>query len=682
MSEKIDRNERVLGGDWDRSMKQYVDNYRDLGTRFHAKGILQEIVLQNVVDAILNNQLNIASVSVVVDDPEGQLIIRDEGTTGMCDCKECEWGVRLDGRDCEECPWGSFHFMAAAQKEAKLGDRGMGKSLLLQAGERVVVRTKVATKDGTHHAMASEFYRNDRGQWSYMNREDLAPVQNENIGTEITVYGVNREILNDLKNFEELRDTYIRPHWWPTIEQGFVLNYRVRGQKSWKLKAGYTWPNRAESKHKTKTSKKVIPLKIKQNRKFVPIGQMEGLQIALAEEPVPEEIRGIALIKKGTQVIEYFSEWGRKIPNEFQDRIYGWVILDKQLSKTLQEFERPSHIGYSHYPPEVKALTNKVKEFTNKLLKPHLKELESNEEKYSAKEKKLLGDVQDVINQALQDIPEFNPWNDPEGQSQSGGDGGGTGEPRQRTIPYCYIKLDKKHYDSGDACNVSVTVHNPVEEYQKFISMTIEALNRNHEVIHSRHLEAHEIGVIPPANGENGKLTLPDWSFVIDNEFNTGKNWVRVKLSNTEIDVQSGQRVTTQIENKKVALWVDTEPPEKSKEPRGGNSGIGTLSVHFGPNQLDDDTFKDVLIDIDDKSADIDVHNGPRLKQTWGQPIAKTHIFSGVAEELFEYMLIIKCSDDDDIVDNRVDLTKVVQISQELMVVKQMFLSSCAKISN
>jgi len=681
MSEDIEQNEKVLGGDWDRSMKQYVDNYRDLGAKFHAKGIIQEIVFQNVVDAINNSTLNIGSVSVVVDDPEGCLIIRDEGTTGMCDCERCDWGALPGGGECQICPWGSFHFMAAAQKEGKLGDRGMGKSLLLQAGKRVIVRTKIATKDGSHRAMASEFQRNKQGLWVYIKRAELAPNEQENIGTEIKVFDVDAGLLDDLKCFDELRDTYVIPSWWPVIEQGFSLKYRVKGLKTWKLKSGYKWPKTAQSKYKTKTSKKTIPLKIKQNRKYVQLGHMKNLQIALAEEPVPEEIRGIALIKKGTQVIEYFTEWGRKIPPDFQDRIYGWVILDTQLSKTLQEFERPSHIGYNHYPPEVKALTNKVKEFTHKLLKPHLKELESNEEKYSPKEKKLLQNVQDVINQALQDIPEFNPWNDPEGQSQPGGDDGDTGEPYQRTIPYCYIKLDKKHYNSGDTCSVSVTVHNPDPDYQRFLSMTIEALNRNHEVINSRHLEAHEIGVVPPANGENGKLTIPDWSFIIDNEFNTGKNWVRVKLSNTNRAVEHGQRITTQIENKKVALWIDTEPPEKSREPRGGNSGIGALTVHFGPNQIDDGTYKDVLIDLDDRSADIDPHNGPRLKQTWGKPIAMTHIYSGVAEELFEIMLIIKCSDDDDIVDNRVDLTKVVQISQELMLSMQMFLSSCAKIS-
>ena len=38
-------------------------------------------------------------------------------------------------------------------------------------------------------------------------------------------------------------------------------------------------------------------------------------------------------------------------------------------------------------------------------------------------------------------------------------------------------------------------------------------------------------------------------------------------------------------------------------------------------------------------------------------------------------------SDDDDIVDNRVDISKVVEISGELMMLKQMFLASCTKIS-
>ena len=684
MSDSMEKNERVLGGDWNRGMEAYVDGYRPLGNRFHAKGILQEIALQNVIDAILEG-LNSASVSIVVDDPKGELKIRDEGTTGMCDCDDCEWGVLPDGNDCEECPWGSFHFMAAAQKEGKLGDRGMGKSLLLRAGKRVIVKTKIATKDGSHKSMASEFYQNKRGQWAYQIRPELAPDEKEKPGTEITVKSVNPEILEDLKHFEDLRDTYILPHWWPAFEQGFVLKCRVKGKKSWKLKSGYSWPKVTESKHKAKTTKKTIPLKIKQNRNFVSIGEMQNLQIAFAEEAVPEEIRGIALIKKGHQVIEYFKDWGRKIPWDVRDRIYGWVILDDQLSKTLSKYEKTSHIGYNLFPPEVKAVTKKVKEATDKLLKPHLKEMGEKENKHSRKEKKVLTDVQDVINEALQDNPEFNPWSDPEGQSQTDGDTGDTGdtgEPRQRTIPYCYIKLDKKHYDSGDNCTVSITVHNPVPDYQRFMSITMEGLNRNHEILVSRHLEAHEISVVPPQlNGENGKLVIPDWQFTIDNNFDSGKNWVRVKLSNTQINVETGQRVTTQIGKPKVALWVDEEPPEKGKAPQGGKSGIGTLEIHFGDNEQEDGSFKDVIIDLDDQSADLDEHNGPRLKQTWGQPIAKTHIYSGIAEELFEINLIIRCSDDDDIVDNRVDISKVVEISGELMMLKQMFLASCTKIS-
>jgi len=179
---------RRVGAAVHRIMQSYADDYPS-----KAFGLLQEAI-QNAIDARASpDDLAVVSVTIRYDPARRNLSISDHGTSGMSHCQRCTWGKRNDSvEDCHEkdCRWGNFHYLGGLAKgPVSLGCRGLGKSLLLVAGKRLTVRTKLAAEGVPAQSMASQWDR-DGEDWFWSLKPSAAFGADSSPGTEFIPSGI------------------------------------------------------------------------------------------------------------------------------------------------------------------------------------------------------------------------------------------------------------------------------------------------------------------------------------------------------------------------------------------------------------------------------------------------------------------------------------------------------------
>ncbi|MBJ84838.1 MAG: hypothetical protein CMB52_04915, partial [Euryarchaeota archaeon] len=301
-------------------MQQYLDQFH-IG---HAAGLIGESGFQNPIDAAKMGLIRNVHIDINVDAESRSLRIRDRGTTGMHHCAECEWGVLYDGHGNEigncnnysNCPWSAFHSLAQiGKRETSLGSRGMGKSLAALAGEGgIILRTKIATEDGSHVSMAS-FFRPTAagvGGWAWGLIEDEAWGESEEPGTEIEILELKSELIDVFAYPDKLVKEYVLPYWFPAIQQGVTMDLRVKGERT--IKIGSKMTEKMFPPFDDKKSYGKIPVKMKQKK----VGDVTNFNLHLAKDGVEEQLQGIAIIKGGKQVIKRITNFGRAIDGDLQ----------------------------------------------------------------------------------------------------------------------------------------------------------------------------------------------------------------------------------------------------------------------------------------------------------------------------------------------------------------------------
>lgn len=566
------KGRKKLSANTHRLMESYKDGYPS-----HAKGIFQEAI-QNSIDARLSNYKDV-KITIKYDSKKRILSIRDYGTTGMPHCPKCYWGRRNDSKEeCHEpnCNWGNFHYLGGLAKGfGELGSRGQGKSLLIIAGTKTIIRTKIAdtktkNSDDKSVTMASQWIR-DHDDWEW----ELIPEQSMTVsdpaGSEIIIYDVIDAVHNELTKPDEIIHD-LSQTWCAAIKKGVLIRYGLVDKNLEKIGIPhYPPPTQDRKGSPVKKTISVLPVTFHGQH----VGELHDVTIYLSEEPVPEEIRGIALIKKGNQVITRITDWGRKNRRELQDRVYGWASYDCSPSKPfLCLCEKPTHRGFTPHPYYTKLhdlLQKKVEDF----LSPYEKEMFK--PRLTSKDKKRAQLNLDIIKKALDEVGDFNPWS---GLDEV------TIKKKQRTPPInpyiSQIELDKKFYQYNQTAHTKITILNPTAEYQKWVHLTIEALDKGLSQLAKWEYPPHDLPMLNPANDEKKGRIVVDIDIPISSDFGEGKNFIRCTLKNNPNPANKPNNEQSSSDEKILdsgshSLWVGMEPDHfQRKLPSGGTSGEGT----------------------------------------------------------------------------------------------------------
>ena len=312
------------------------------------------------------------------------------------------------------------------------------------------------------------------------------------------------------------------------------------------------------------------------------IGHLLDLNLVFTEEPVPDNIKGIAVIKQGTQVIERITSWGKKINPELQDRLYGWVTyFCTEEMPFLQLCEKPGHGGFKTHI-YYRKVNERLQEVVEDFLSPYQKELVK--PKITSKDRKRAAKNLKIIQKALEEVPQFNPWS---GE-------GFTPQPRQPkpTPIHPYISslsLDKKYYNYGDLAVLSVNIQNPTVEYQPYVRLITETLDEGMCQIDSWDNLPGSLPMLNPVDDATEGKIQKEISIEISDEFGIGRNWIKCELSDHNPKKKEHEQSDNQdalYDRKFHALWIEEEPTKRKKAKSGGGStGDGVKSGTLGKLQ-------------------------------------------------------------------------------------------------
>jgi len=664
---------RKVASATNRLMEAYIDDYPTT----HSLGIIREAI-QNSIDARQNpTDFKHVSITINYDHERRILKIRDYGTTGMSHCDKCYWGIRIDNSDdCHEheCKWGNFHYLGGLAKDThQLGIRGQGKSLAIIAGDKFIVRTKINEND-TSSSMASEWSQAG-DDWYWEPIPDLAMKESESIGTELIIENVKDEIHEQLLDLNSIKDD-ISLTWFPAIQKGVKIRFKYKGKKYVKIgPPHFKSPQIGSSGKRIIRRRKSIPITVQRKT----IGYLLDLNLYFSEEPVPDNIKGIAVIKHGTQVIERISSWGRKINPELQDRLFGWVTyFCTEDMPFLQLCEKPGHGGFKTHI-YYRKVNERLQEIIEDFLSPYQKELIK--PKITAKDRKRAAQNLKIIQKALEDVPQFNPWS---GE-------GFTPQPRQPKPtpihPYISsISLDKKYYNYGEEALLCVNIQNPTVEYQPYVRLIIETLDEGMCQIESWDYLPSSLPMLNPINDVTEGKISKELSIDISDEFGIGRNWIKCELLNhNHKNSISGKNNNPDalFDRKFLALWIEEEPTKRKKaKSGGGNTGEGGKSGTLGKLQpISDGPFDPIENETMPfwAQAEIWVYTkGVRIQNVYeSNPRASDSIlYELIAETIANRMTRLTIEDD---LRESFDKNQLIDIFGEIEQLRQQFLRACEK---
>jgi hypothetical protein len=534
--------------------RAYVDEF-ETG---HAAGLLQEMA-QNSFDAYPpGTKMKDTRIVIRYDADARVLMWRDYDTRGMPHCGECTWGERSDGKPCvsSKCSWGAFHNMGYSVKDGAfaLGSRGMGKALMLLAGNKTIVRTTLP--DGTQ--MASEWEKKE--DWLWRNapelKKELTPP-----GTEIETDGVVDAVHESLIKFDgvvsELQERWFRP-----LEQGAQITYvLVKGGEKYRREVtAPRWPpldtSQGEAKPKTILPKVVV--------KFYGevLGELRDVHLFMAKQPFdPEDPTwGIAIVKNDKQTITRFRDFPPEIPDEIRRRIFGWCnAVCTEEKPFLRAAENSTHNNYivSDTVYVYKAVKKELRTISRRLAEPFLG---AGGEKVTEKEADEGKELLVMLNEALAAVPEFNlfgPGLDP------------PPPPPVERRDYIYLSrvvFEKRSYTRGEHVAVKAVIKNPTPN-EVFVRANFEHYDPTPVVVGN-----HDDGtIIMPGTADDPATKEVGWDLAIDPTLAPGIHWIQVSLA----DVKEQPLRTKEGDEIKARHWlyVEVEPPTIARDRKMGEGG-------------------------------------------------------------------------------------------------------------
>lgn len=329
---------------WPEDVRAIVDGYRAYTTVAHA---VQKDAIQNGWSARRNKKGKGWSFTFeLLERGRRYLLMTDEGTTGLTgrvlSPEEYERDLPSEER------WGRFEGVAFTQPrvERTLGSRGRGKFIFVGASKEYTILYDTLREDGTYRfgfrtVIKTESpvaaYDGERGkrQLEEMTQNQIVPLST--VGTRVIIVEPVDELVEDIKEGFFLR--YIGETWWEIISKyGSCIKVKY-GNKEYIASVPEEFDLKEEDSRKFKVW-------IKRNHR-VPVSfgevKIKNLHMVYSKEPVPEDIRGIAIQRDGMKICAIEP---RYLGREFAERLYGYINFDADTEERLLEDEGIEHYSY------------------------------------------------------------------------------------------------------------------------------------------------------------------------------------------------------------------------------------------------------------------------------------------------------------------------------------------------
>ena len=330
---------------WPADVQAIVDGYRSYTTIPHA---VQKDAIQNGWSAKKHRKGKGWGFTFELLEGKGRryLLMTDEGTTGLT-------GRVLSPEEYEkdlppEERWGRFEGVAFTQPrtERTLGSRGRGKFIFVGASKEYTILYDTLRDDGiyrfgfrtvikTESPVAAYDGEEGRTKSREMTGGQIEPLNV--VGTRVIIVEPIDEVVEAIKNGAFLR--YIGETWWEIIRKYNACIKVKYGEKEDVARI----PKEFELKEEDSRKFKVW---IKKNVKIpVSFGEVKikNLHMVWYRDPVPEDIRGIAIQRDGMKICTIEPRYMGK---EIAERIYGYINFEADTEELLLEDEGIEHYSY------------------------------------------------------------------------------------------------------------------------------------------------------------------------------------------------------------------------------------------------------------------------------------------------------------------------------------------------
>jgi len=332
---------------WPREVETVVDGYREHTTIPHA---VQKDAIQNGWSARKTKKGKGWSFTFELTGAKDRkfLLMTDEGTTGLTGrvLTPEEYEKDLPAKE----RWGRLEGVAFTQprEERTLGSRGRGKFIFVGASKEHTILYDTLRDDGSYRFGFRTVQKtespvaacdDEEGKQKLKEITDnlIAPLSS--IGTRVIIVNPDDELIEDLESGQFLR--YIGETWWEIIlKYGATIKVKTGGREQIA-----TIPEEFDLKDLDSRKFKVW---LKKNQK-IPAGlgeaRIKNLHIVYrkSEEPLPEDIRGIAIQRDGMKICAIEPKY---LGREIAEGLYGYVNFNPDTEEALLQDEGINHYSY------------------------------------------------------------------------------------------------------------------------------------------------------------------------------------------------------------------------------------------------------------------------------------------------------------------------------------------------
>ena len=361
--------------DWKNIVEQIVAAYRVRRGLVHG---VQKDAIQNSWDARVYKKGKDWKITfeLVKQKDRTFFVITDHGTYGLTGRILTKEEMESEEKLPENERWGRFEGLGflKAPLGGTLGARGRGKFVFVGAsktntilydslringsyrfGFRYVTRTRSPVWAGNEERGKSKLVE--------MTGSIFKPL--DVVGTRVIIVDPCKELVNGVTSGLFMR--YIEETWWEIIKKyGANIVVRARGMENTaQMPSGFDLPE---------TDSKQYRIWIKKNKK-VTIGRttfkIKKLHIvSMRSGNVPDDIRGVAIQRGGMKIC--CIDPPRYIPWEIARSIYGFITLDPQTERGLQEDEDVEHYSYDFRRTLPNAIRRYIEDEISKFAKEKL----------------------------------------------------------------------------------------------------------------------------------------------------------------------------------------------------------------------------------------------------------------------------------------------------------------------
>ena len=331
---------------WPSEINAIVDGYRSYTTIPHA---VQKDAIQNSWSARKDKKGKEWNFTFELLEAKGMrfLLMTDCGTTGLTGRvltpEEYEKDLPAEER------WGRFEGVAFTQprSERTLGSRGRGKFIFVGASKEYTILYDTLRDDGlyrfgfrTVERTESPIYAADGENGKQKLREIsgnlIEPLST--IGTRVIIVNPVDEIVSAVKKGLFVR--HIGETWWEIIlKYNVAIQVKFDGkEQTATIPAEFDLKSEDAQKSKTWISKNQ---KISVGYRDVKIKNFHI--VYSGGEPVPEDIRGVAIQRDGMKICTIEPKY---ISKEIGERLYGYINFDSDTEEDLLSDEGIEHYSY------------------------------------------------------------------------------------------------------------------------------------------------------------------------------------------------------------------------------------------------------------------------------------------------------------------------------------------------